>query len=309
MIHIEGLSKRFSSTLAVDNLNLDIDQGTVFGFLGPNGAGKTTTIRMLCSLISPTEGKAYIKDLDTTNQNESLRIRRMIGLLPEAPGLYDSLSAYRNLDFYARLYGLSPKEREDNIEKYLKILGVWERRNEPVGNYSKGMRQKIAIARALVHDPLVLFLDEPTSGLDPESAKTVRDFIHNLKEENRTIFLNTHNLDEAERICDKIGIIKTRLIAVGSPQELSSKMGNRKVAIHLVKIDEGLMSAVRGIDFVKNVEHVKNTLICDVDNPEDENPVIIETIVKAGGKVQFVTDMKHSLEDVYLELVKEAAPK
>jgi ABC-2 type transport system ATP-binding protein len=264
---------------------------------------------MLCSLISPTEGKAYIKDLDTTKEDEALKIRRMIGLLPEAPGLYDSLSAYRNLDFYAQLYGLSPSERVENIEKFLKMLGVWERRKEPVGNYSKGMRQKIAIVRALVHDPLVLFLDEPTSGLDPESAKTMRDFILELKQEKRTIFLNTHNLDEAERICDKIGIIKNKLITIGSPQDLSRQVGKRQIAIYLPKIDENLISVVQSIDAVKNVEHVKNTLICNVDNPEEENPIIVETIVKAGGKVQYVTDIKRSLEDVYLELVKEAVPQ
>jgi ABC-2 type transport system ATP-binding protein len=189
------------------------------------------------------------------------------------------------------------------------MLGLWERREEPVGNYSKGMRQKIAIARALVHDPLVLSLDEPTSGLDPESAKTMRDFILELKREKRTIFLNTHNLDEAERICDKIGIIRNQLITVGSPQGLGRQMGKRQIAIHLLKIDDSIISVVRAIDVVKSVEHVENALICEVDNPENENPIIIEAIVKAGGKVQYVTDMKRSLEDVYLELIREAVPQ
>jgi ABC-2 type transport system ATP-binding protein len=303
LIRLEGLSKRFESTLAVDNLTLEIDEGLVFGFLGPNGAGKTTTIRMLCSLISPTEGKAYVKDFDISNESDAINIRRIIGLLPEAPGLYDSLSAYRNLDFYARLYGVKPGKREENIERFLRMLGLWERRNESVGSYSKGMKQKIAIARSLVHDPLVLFLDEPTSGLDPESAKTVRDFILNLKKEKRTIFLNTHNLDEAERICDKIGIINNRLITVGSPQDLSRQMGKHQIAIHLRKIDEELISIIRSIETVKGVETVQNKLICEVDNPEIDNPIIIEKIVRAGGQIQYVTDVRRSLEDVYLELV------
>jgi len=303
LIRLEGLSKRFESTLAVDNLTLEIDEGMVFGFLGPNGAGKTTTIRMLCSLISPTEGKAYVKDFDISNESDALNIRRIIGLLPEAPGLYDSLSAYRNLDFYARLYGVKPDKREENIERFLRMLGLWERRNEPVGSYSKGMRQKIAIARSLVHDPIVLFLDEPTSGLDPESAKTVRDFILNLKKEKRTIFLNTHNLDEAERICDKIGIINNRLITVGSPHDLSRRMGKYQIAIHLLKIDEELISIIRSIENVKGVETDQNKLICEVNNPEIDNPIIIEKIVRAGGQIQYVTDVRRSLEDVYLELV------
>jgi len=303
LIRLEGLSKRFESTLAVDNLTLEIDEGMVFGFLGPNGAGKTTTIRMLCSLISPTEGKAYVKDFDISNESDALNIRRIIGLLPEAPGLYDSLSAYRNLDFYARLYGVKPDKREENIERFLRMLGLWERRNEPVGSYSKGMRQKIAIARSLVHDPIVLFLDEPTSGLDPESAKTVRDFILNLKKEKRTIFLNTHNLDEAERICDKIGIINNRLITVKSPHDLSRRMGKYQIAIHLLKIDEELISIIRSIENVKGVETDQNKLICEVNNPEIDNPIIIEKIVRAGGQIQYVTDVRRSLEDVYLELV------
>lgn len=305
MIRLEGLSKKFGSNLAVDNLSLKIDEGSVFGFLGPNGAGKTTTIRMLCSLISPSEGKAFIKDIDTTNKSEALNLRRIIGLLPEAPGLYDSLSAYRNLDFYARLYGLSSSQREENIEKILKMLGLWDRRNEPVGNYSKGMRQKIAISRALVHDPLVLFLDEPTSGLDPESAKTIRDFILELTKEKRTIFLNTHNLGEAERMCDKIGIIRSKLITIGSPNDLRRQIGKRQISINLLDLDEKLVSVVRGIDVVKSVERVKNVLICDVDDPEKENPMIIDKIVKAGGKIQYVNNMQRSLEDVYLDIIEE----
>ena len=305
MIQLEGLSKNFGSNLAVDNLSLKIDEGSVFGFLGPNGAGKTTTIRMLCSLITPSHGKAFIDNIDTTNESEVLKIRRMIGLLPEAPGLYDSLSAYRNLDFYAQLYGLSSSQREENIEKFLKMFGLWDRKDEPVGNYSKGMRQKIAISRALVHDPKILFLDEPTSGLDPESAKTIRDFILELKKEKRTIFLNTHNLDEAGRICDKIGIIRNKLIKIGSPNELGDQIGKRQISFNMKEIDEKIISVVQSISAVKNVEHVKNVLICEVDDPENMNPIIIEKIVKAGGKIQYVNDMRRSLEDVYLDIIKE----
>jgi len=200
---------------------------------------------------------------------------------------------------------MTASRREESIKRFLKLLGMWERRDEPVGNFSKGMRQKTAIARALIHDPQLLFLDEPTSGLDPEMSKTLRDFILELKAEKRTIFLNTHNLDEAERICDKIGIIKGRLVTVGSPAELRGRMGKRRIAIQLRKVDDRLVSVVRSLDAVKGIELVKNSLICEVDNPENENPAIVEAIIEAGGSIQYITDLKHSLEDVYLNLIRE----
>lgn len=306
MIRTEGLTKTFGSVVAVDDLNLEIEEGTVFGFLGPNGAGKTTTIRMLCSLISPTKGKSYVMGLDTSIKEEALKIRAKIGLLPEATGLYDSLSAFRNLDFYARLYGLTDRHREESIERFLRMFEIWERRDEPVGNFSKGMRQKIAIARALVHDPSVLFLDEPTSGLDPQAAKTVRDFILDLKREKRTIFLNTHNLDEADRICDRIGIIKNRLIALGSPSDLRNITGKTKTAIHLLRIDDLVIDAMKRSKKVKSFEVSANLLLCEVEDPGNDNPAIVEEIVRAGGKIQYVTEVRHSLEDTYLKLLNEA---
>ena len=177
MIETEGLTKAFGSNVAVEDLNLSVKSGEVFGFLGPNGAGKTTTVRMLCTLIAKTRGEAYVNGLSISDPEESLRIRRIIGLLPEVPGLYEKLSAYQNLEFYARLHGLGESERREKISHLLKMLDLWDRRDDLVAVFSKGMRQKIAIARSLLHDPLVLFLDEPTAGLDPEAAKMVRDFI------------------------------------------------------------------------------------------------------------------------------------
>ncbi|MEM2094389.1 MAG: ABC transporter ATP-binding protein [Candidatus Bathyarchaeia archaeon] len=303
-IEVEGLWRNFGSTTAVEDLSFSVRQGEVFGFLGPNGAGKTTTIRMLCTLIKATKGTAYIKGLDVSNPQEALKIRRFIGLLPETPGLYDKLSAYRNLDFYARLYEVDERERRIRIEWLLKMLGLWERRDEPVAVFSKGMRQKIAIARAMVHDPLVLFLDEPTASLDPESAKTVRDFILKLKEEKRTIFLSTHNLDEAERLCDRVGIIKSKLIAIGTPDELRSKIWRRRTVIHLVKVKEDMVQAVKNIKEVENLQILENSIICEVDDPDSVNPRIIETLVAAGGKIRYVTELRRSLEDVYLEVVR-----
>jgi len=305
MIETKGLTRHFGETVAVEDLTVHVKKGEVFGFLGPNGAGKTTTIRMLCCLISKTKGEAYIDGLNTSDEKDALKIRQIVGLLPEATGLYERLSAYRNLDFYCKLYGLPKRRREENIERFLRMLNLWERRKEPVAKFSKGMRQKIAIARALIHDPKVVFLDEPTASLDPEASKTVRDFILNLKKEKCTIFLNTHNLDEADRICDRIGIINTKLITVDSPNALKRKLWKPRTAIHLERLNSNLVASVEKLSTVKKVETSKNTIICEVENPEKENPIIVEAIVKAGGKIQYVTSLYRSLEDVYLKLVKE----
>ena len=305
MIETEGLTRVFGSTTAVEGLTLSIREGEVFGFLGPNGAGKTTTVRMLCTLIAKTKGMARVNGLDISDPNEAMKIRQIVGLLPEAPGLYERLSAYRNLDFYAKLYGLDEIQRRESIERFLKLLDLWERREDSVATFSKGMRQKIVIARALLHDPLVLFLDEPTAALDPEAAKTVRDFILELRKERRTIFLNTHNLDEAGRVCDRIGIIRTKLIAVGTPNELSDRLWKRNTVVNLVSLEDNVVEAVKRLDVVQNLRASNNSLICEVDNPEEANPYIVEAIVKAGGRIRSVGELQRSLEDVYLKLIKE----
>jgi ABC-2 type transport system ATP-binding protein len=232
----------------------------------------------------------------------------MVGLLPENVGLYDNLSAYRNLDFYGQLYEVPEQKRKENIERLLKLLGIWERRDDAVGGFSKGTKQKIAIARALIHEPKVLFLDEPTANLDPEASKTVRDFILELKKEKHTIFLNTHNLSEAERLCDRIGILKTRLVALDSPQNLERSLYNRKTIVHLQNPPAEVTEAVRGLNFVKRLRVSSNKLILDMDNPEKDNPELVRTIVGAGGNIQYVTELRSTLEDVYLKLIREVTP-
>jgi ABC-2 type transport system ATP-binding protein len=304
MIEAEGLTKKFGNVTAVQDLTLEVKEGEVFGFLGPNGAGKTTTVRMLCCLISRTGGDATIGGLSIGKAEDQLRIRQMVGVLPENVGLYEDLTAYRNLDFYGQLYRVSPTLRKERIERLLRMLGLWERRDSLVGTYSKGMKQKVAIARSLIHDPAVLFLDEPTANLDPESAKTVRDFIFELKKERRTIFLNTHNLDEAQRVCDRIAILKTSLIALGSPEELRASLWGRKTVIHLRAATEAVVSAVKSLGF-KGVEKVGDSkLIVDVEDPDRENPSIVRSVVNAGGEVRFVTELRPTLEDIYLRVLK-----
>ncbi len=303
MIDTENLTKKFGNLTAVESLTLHVNDGEVFGFLGPNGAGKTTTIRMLCCLISKTSGSAKIGNYEVGNRADQQKIRRMIGLLTENVGLYEELSAYDNLDFYGRFYKLDEQKRKEQIQYLLKMLGLWEKRNEAAGTFSKGMKQKLAIARALIHDPQVLFLDEPTASLDPEASKTVRDFILELKKEKRTIFLNTHLLYEAEKICDRVGILNTRLIATGTPQELRRRLSGRKIKVQLQRVDDLIVEAVKKIGFQIS-EATNNSLLIDVSDPEKENPAILKAIEGAGGHVQFVTEVGSTLEDVYLKIVR-----
>jgi ABC-2 type transport system ATP-binding protein len=301
-IKTENLTKRFGDILALDDLTLEIPEGQVFGFLGPNGAGKTTTVRMLTSLVGPSSGGATVNGYTVGKQDT--QIRRSVGILTETPGLYDNLSAEHNLRIFAELYEV--QDPKGQVDKNLRMLGLWERRHDEAGTFSKGMKQKLAIARALLHEPHVLFLDEPTSALDPESAHMVREFIADLRRQGRTIVLCTHNLDEADRLCDRIGVIKTRLLVVDTPANLRTQLFGRKVVFHLRALDQALVSAVRALPFVQDVQGIDNKLLVTLDDPEAHNPDIVRLLTGAGADVQFVGELRHSLEDVYLQLVRSA---
>ena len=310
MIVTRGLTKRFGAKLAVEAIDLDVGDGEVFGFLGPNGAGKTTTVRMLSCLIGPTAGEARVGRWLIGRDDD--QIRQHIGILTESPGLYERFSARFNLDFYARLYGLEGERRAAQVEKYLRLLDLWERRDETVGTFSKGMKQKMAIARCLVHEPDLIFLDEPTAGLDPEAAHTVRDFIASLRAEGRTIFLCTHNLDEADRLCDRIAIMKQRIVAVGSPAELRRRLQGRKTVLRLAAPCPEALAAIRRLPFAATAEAEGDQVFVPVQDPDAQNPAIVREAVLAGAQVRYVEELGASLEDVYLSLVghtaKEARP-
>ncbi len=305
MIDTENLTKKFGDLTAVEDLTLHVNDGEVFGFLGPNGAGKTTTVRMLCCLISKTSGTARIGGYDIGNKEDSLKIRKIIGLVPDNVGLSEHLTAYDNLDIYGKIYDSSDSQRKESIKRFLDMLGLWDKRNVLAGTFSKGMKQKLAIARALIHDPEVLFMDEPTANLDPESAKTVREFILELKKEKKTIFLNTHNLDEAQRICDKIAILNTKLRAIGTPDYLEQAVKGRKTVITLEQTSDKILNALSKLS-LKNLEHENHTLSFDVADPDSENWKVVEAIVLAGGHVKTVDIVGSTLEDVYLKLVRES---
>ena len=302
MIQIEGLTKRFNGTLAVDGLTLEVRQGKVFGFLGPNGAGKTTTVRLLTSLIAPTAGSAWVNGHQIGVEDDA--VRASVGILTETPGLYPRLNAQENLRLFAKLYGV--EDVHGQVKKYLTMLSLWERRDEPVGGFSKGMRQKLAIARALLHEPPVLFLDEPTSALDPEAARVVRDFIEELSGQGRTIFICTHNLDEADRLCDRIGVIKQQLIRVDTPEALRRGLYGQSVLIRLQEVTPELIAAVEALPFVKSISQVDSQLRVALDDPETQNPAVVRALVEAGGAVQFVEEEEHSLEQIYFDLMEES---
>ncbi len=304
MIKADGLTKRFGNTTAVDHLSFQVQKGEVFGLLGPNGAGKTTTVRMLCCLISKTEGNASVGGFDISEKEDVMKIRKMIGIVHDNVGLYESLSAYENLEFFGRMYEFPELKLHENIEKYMKMLDLWERKDAPVASFSKGMKQKVAVVRALVHEPEILFMDEPTANLDPEASKVIRDTILDLKKENRTIFLNTHNLDEAQRICDRIGVLNTRMIAVDTPENLEAAIGGRRTTFVLEELNSKIMDAVRA-RMPREVHALDNTLSVEMSDPDKETPEIVNAIVGAGGKIKSVKETSASLEEVYLKLVKE----
>lgn len=305
MIQTENLTKRFDGQVAVESLTLEVAAGEVFGFLGPNGAGKTTTVRMLTSLIGPTAGRAVVAGYRLGERDRD--IRRSVGILTETPGLYDRLSAERNLAIFARLYEV--EDVAGQVEVYLRMLGLWSRRQDAAGTFSKGMKQKLAIARSLLHEPRLLFLDEPTAGLDPEAARLVRDFVGELREQGRTIFLTTHNLDEAERLCDRIGVINTRLLVVDTPAALRRQLFGRQVVFHLANDPAAFLSLVEEVAAVRHARARDGKLVLALDDPEVHNPEIVRRLAAAGAEIQFVGELRYSLEDVYLQLVQsERAP-
>jgi ABC-2 type transport system ATP-binding protein len=310
-IETVGLVKRFGSLAAVDGLSFEVEAGEIFGLLGPNGSGKTTTIRMLSCLIAPTEGQASVGGHNI--RRDPLRVREIVGVLTENPSLYERLTAYENMEFFARAYGVADEAvRAARIREVLEFFELWERRGDRVGTYSKGMKQKLAIARAIVHSPEVLFLDEPTAGLDPKASKDIRDMMERLsRQEKHTILLCTHNLEDAERLCRHVMIInKGKSIVAGTTEELRRKIaGPPKLEVGLINVTEMIVRAAEASEHVRAVEvNGANTkLMIDVDDPDGSIPCVVKRIVDVGGLVRSVQLVEPSLEEAYLKLVKEAA--
>ncbi len=298
-IEVHGLGKQFGGRTAVEGLSFAVQSGEVFGLLGPNGAGKTTTVRMLAGLLRPSTGTARVCD---HGLGDGEALRGAVGLLTEQPGLYDRLTGRENLRFFIRLNELDETLAWERARVYLRRFGLLGREDEACGSYSKGMRQKLAIVRALVHEPEVLFLDEPTSGLDPEAARTVRDAVAELAADGRTIILCSHNLAEVERLCSRVAVVRTRLLAEGPISVLRHRGTVLEVRVEGEGEAAGAALAALGPPWTADGPLLRVTL-----EEEGRAPDVVAALVGAGVRVRSAVPSARSLEDVYLELVRDAA--
>ncbi len=301
MIRAENLTKRYDGTLALDGLTFEVHEGELLALLGPNGAGKTTTLRLLMGLISPTSGRVWIAGEPMTPESHGLR--RRIGYLPETPGFWERLPAWKNLEIYARLYGVpAPRSR---VWDLLEQFGLADRARDPVATFSKGMRQRLALARALIHDPPILLLDEPTAGLDPEAALEVRERLRSLKGQGRTILLCTHDLEEAERLGDRVAILRTRLLALDTPDQLRAQRFGVMVAIEIDGDPEPYLAGVQEQPGVIQAAPRNGRLEIQVADLRRVTPELVRRLVEAGAPILSVTPVKASLEELYLQIIRE----
>lgn len=301
------LTKKFGPLIAVDKLSFKVKEGEIFGILGPNGAGKTTTIRLLTCLLSPSSGSATVGGFDIIK--DPIKVREIVGVQTENPSLYERLTAYENLDFFAEAYGvLGEHEKRKRIKDLLEFFDLWEFKDKKVGTFSRGMKQKLSIARALVHDPSIIFLDEPTSGLDPESAKEIKDLMKLLSKQGKTIVFSTHILGDAEKLCSRVMIVnKGKKIALGTLEELISNSRSSKVLrITLKKLDQNIIDAIKYFKQVKkvDVDNLTSAVSIVLEDAEAVTPEIVKNIVLNGGLILSVNITNQSLEDIYLKAVR-----
>jgi ABC-2 type transport system ATP-binding protein len=302
-IAVAHLSKHFGDRVAFDEVSFEVGQGEVFGFLGPNGAGKTTTVRTLGTLIAPTSGMATVLGIPLTPEN-GVEIRRRIAIMPESPGLYLRLSVVENLECFADLYEVpNPSER---VDRALAAVNLTDRARDACGILSKGLRQRVALARALLSEPEVLFLDEPTAGLDPVAARDVHGLIDGLRQRGVTIFLTTHRLEEAERLCDRVAILNTTLRTIGRPADLRDRLFARTITVKTLgalPAPADVFTGVAGVDGWQ--QEASGAYVLTVSDSVVAAPAVTRALVAAGADVLSIGESRHSLEDVYLELVDE----
>jgi len=302
-VAVTQLSKTFGSRVAFDDVSFEVGYGEVFGFLGPNGAGKTTTVRTLGTLIAPTSGSATVAGIPLTAGNGP-EIRTRISIMPESPGLYLRLTVAENLQCFAGLYGLS--DPDSRIARALEAVNLTGRAGDICGSLSKGLRQRVALARAVLNDPAVLFLDEPTSGLDPVAAREVHDLITSMRERGVTIFLTTHRLDEAERLCHRVAILNTTLRMIGSPADLRAQLFSRTLQVRTRTAIDDPSRVFDGLAGVQGWEaEPSGSYALTVTDPDATAPDVARALVRAGADILTIAESRHSLEDVYLELIDE----
>ncbi|MDH2901774.1 MAG: ABC transporter ATP-binding protein [archaeon] len=325
-ISIKDVSKTFGTFTALDMINLDVKEGEIFGLLGPNGAGKTTTMRILSCLIRPTSGSVLVEGMNVLDKEKTVEIRKRIGLLTENPNIYERLTAEQNLRFFAKAYGLSESLTEQRITEILRGFDLLDRRKDKAGTFSKGMKQKLAIARALIHKPSLLLLDEPTSALDAESAKSIRELIlETAQKYKHTVMLSTHNLDDASRLCDRIAILnKGQILTKGTENEIASEirgssdlfevsLNSNKLRVELMELGafsvQKLLANVSGITDVRSYMNSHQGYEFSIDPKLSELEVdmlvskVTSFIVGLGGEITLVQQIKPSLEDMYMQII------
>jgi ABC-2 type transport system ATP-binding protein len=305
-LSVHGLSKHFGNRVAFEDVSFEVSGGEVFGFLGPNGAGKTTTVRTLGTLIAPTSGSAVVAGIPLSPQN-AVEIRRRISIMPESPGLYLRLSVAENLECFADLYQApNPRER---IGRALRAVNMADRANDACGSLSKGLRQRVALARALLSDPQVLFLDEPTAGLDPVATRDVHELIDQLRQRGVTIFLTTHRLEEAERLCDHVAILNTTLRTIGRPDELRDQLFAKTLTVTTLAPLPDPDRIFAGLPAVDGWHpDGRCAYILAVTDPAVAAPAATRALVGAGADVLSISPLHHSLQDIYLKLVDTDTP-
>ncbi len=295
--------KKYEKTLALNKASFQVKKGEIFGYIGPNGAGKTTTIRILLGLLKPNDGEVKVLGYDISELD---KIKGRIGFMLEERGLYENLTGYENLEFYSILYKVPKKIRENRIKELIELVGLSGREKEKVKNYSTGMRQRLCLARSLLHEPELLLLDEPTTGLDVEGQKFIRDFLVNLaNNKNVTIFITSHNLYEISQICTRIGIInKGEIVACGTLSELQRAFDRKEVEISIDKPLQEVEVPLRNLPFVQNVKEEEGKIIVSLEN-KDKLPDLLLWFTQNNIKVWKINEIKNSLEDIYLSIVKE----
>jgi len=304
-IECKQLGKNFGALRALQNVSMQIPAGSVFGLLGPNGSGKTTTIRLMLGLLQPDAGSVSVFGLDPISQGNA--VREQCGALLEHTGLYERLSAEDNLTFYGQIWHMPQRELQARMQELLGKLDLWDRRKELVGNWSRGMKQKLAVARAMLHSPKLVFLDEPTAGLDPVAAAALNnDLLKLVKDEQATIFLTTHNLSEAEKVCNLVGVLrKGQLIALGGPHTLTQSTGNAIVDIFGQNLTaSAILEKLRSLPHVQQVEAVDDHLVIELEG-KTEPAEVIKTLVMNGAAVDEVRRRQAGLEESFLKLMEE----
>ena len=305
MLTASHLTRRFGDRTAVEGVSFDLKGGEIFALLGPNGAGKTTTLRMLAGLIAPTSGEIRVNGTLMTRETAPA-LRGKIGFLTEAPGLWDRLTVRQNLLVYAKLHGLPQPAAA--VDEALDVFGIRDRARDPAALLSKGLKQRVALARTLLHKPDIILLDEPTAGLDPASSRDVRELVLRLRNEGRAVLMSTHNLDEVERVADRVAVVRSTLVALDTPAALRTRLFAARLRVDLGQQGAAFVEHVRGTGIGK-VDADGRSLLIGVDNPGERAPGIVRQLVAAGADIHAVTPEQPSLEQVYLRLIDQEDPR